>query len=626
MGLIAPLTIRDLACPSWGLGKSTSSNGDVITTIGPPWLPFVVPPKEAFSLNPTWASFCTGVVDKFSDFKSFALFDPPIALAPGLGLVPAPAMPVVAPTLAPASNYADSTTVADGPVARSTEAAKPASSPINTAAFPARTDHTARVISSSSLAIAPPDPAKAGTPPFVPVPASTKKNDPPVAPKAPRPIPPASSAVGTGEESPGALAASPDASNPPYGDPQTPSVDPKGPAQLSPQQGGPHTQGLGAIIYNAFGRSGPRLDGGTKEIKTFSLPTAGKQKVSIDGGQVFSVDPSGLVFDRTKYSAGGPAMTLSDNTYTVIPQHESGASATNGDDSPAESPASFPTTLIIAGQKVVPNPTKLIIAGSSVFPGSSAVTISNIPVSLDHHGILVVGSSTFFLQHQSVFAVGTRTFKANPTGFVLDDTTLTPGAGAQIVDGTIISLGHSGALALGSITRSLPTSLPTLRATTAFTVAGEMFTPNPSAFSIAGTTMYAGGPAITVAGTSISLQPSGTLILGSSTIPLLASVTASPPVLDISGLTIEAHSSLAVVDGVTIRPGAPAVTVDGKNVSLEAGGSTLDVGTGRFAMPTGATNGSGKVWVLEGGQGKCVGVSLTMLLLFGAGISLTLML
>lgn len=33
---IAPLDIRDLNCPTWGLGISTSANGKVITTIGPP--------------------------------------------------------------------------------------------------------------------------------------------------------------------------------------------------------------------------------------------------------------------------------------------------------------------------------------------------------------------------------------------------------------------------------------------------------------------------------------------------------------------------------------------------------------------------------------------------------------
>ena len=272
---------------------------------------------------------------------------------------------------------------------------------------------------------------------------------------------------------------------------------------------------------------------------------------------------------------------------------------------------------------MVSNPTGFVIAGSSVLPGSSAVTISKTPVSLDLSGILAVGSSRFSLTSQSVFTVGTRSFTANPTGFVLDGATITPGAVAQTVDGTVISLGRSGALTLGGITISLQSPSPTPTTTTAFTVAGQTFTANPSAFSVAGTTISAGGPAVTVAGTVISLQPSGTLILGSSTIPLLASQTASPPVLNINRFSVEAQSSLAIVDGVTIRPGAPDVTVDGNNVSLEVGGSTLDVGTGRFAMPTGVANGSAGLLIFDGG-GRAVGVSLISVLICGIAKSLVL--
>ena len=33
---IAQLDVNDLACPTWGLGRSTAANNTVITTIGPP--------------------------------------------------------------------------------------------------------------------------------------------------------------------------------------------------------------------------------------------------------------------------------------------------------------------------------------------------------------------------------------------------------------------------------------------------------------------------------------------------------------------------------------------------------------------------------------------------------------
>lgn len=85
---IRPLNIQDLVCPTWGLGLSTSTNGDIITTIGPPWLPLIVPPMEMFTLDPTWASDCAGFwTDPFT-LSTFALFDPPIALTPATLLLP----------------------------------------------------------------------------------------------------------------------------------------------------------------------------------------------------------------------------------------------------------------------------------------------------------------------------------------------------------------------------------------------------------------------------------------------------------------------------------------------------------------------------------------------------------
>lgn len=638
-GILAPLTINDLACPTWGLGRSTSADGTVITTIGPPWLPLIAPPMAAFSLDPTWALLCTGMLTDEFALSTFALFDPPVALTRGSGLVPAPLVPVVVPTSLPAPNHADPTTLPDVQVAPSTGAAKPASSPVNPAVPPARTGDPLGDSPSPSLAIASADPTRPGSP---------------------------------------------------AGDPQTAPADPEAPTQPVPQQGGdshPQTQGLGAIIYNAFGKSGPGTGGIENKVNTITVPTSGVQEIDIGGDQVLSVDPSGVQFEGKSYSIGGPAMTLSDNVYTLVPPNWSENTALNDDDSPIDSPPPAPDTLTLAGQTIVPNPTGMIIAGSSVVPGGSAVTISNTPVSLDPSGILVVGSSSFSLPPQSIFTIGTQTFTTNPTGFVLNGAAISPGAAAQTIDGTMISLGYFGALTVGSSTILLQTPSRTPTATAPVTVAGQTFTPNPTAFSIAGTTISVGGPAVTIAGTIISLQPSGTLIVGSSTIPLLATSTPPPEnVLSIAGqtftpnptafsiagtkisaggpavtvdgtmislqpsgtlivgsstipllpssssllnidrLSVEAQSSFAIVDGVTISSGAPGVTIDGSVVSLEAGGATLDVGTGHFAMPTGVSNGSNGLLAFEGGQGREVEVPLLFLLsLVGIGGILELM-
>ena len=167
---------------------------------------------------------------------------------------------------------------------------------------------------------------------------------------------------------------------------------------------------------------------------------------------------------------------------------------------------------------------------------------------------------------------------------------------------------RSGALEIGSSTISLPTSAPSK----VYTVAGQTFTPNPSAFPIAGTTVSAGGPAVTVGGTITSLQPSGVLVVGSSAIPLLTPQATLLSDVNIDGFDVKAQSSFVVVDGVTVSAAAAGVTVSEIVNSLESGGATLDIGTGRFALSsaTVAKNGSVDVQAFVGGQGKGMEVSL----------------
>lgn len=67
-------------------------------------------------------------------------------------------------------------------------------------------------------------------------------------------------------------------------------------------------------------------------------------------------------------------------------------------------------------------------------------------------------------------------------------------------------------------------------------------------------------------------------------------------------LTIEAKYPLAIVNGVTVSPGAADMTVDGSVASLEIGSSTLGIRIGRLAMTsTGLENASGGLVTFEGG-------------------------
>lgn len=274
-------------------------------------------------------------------------------------------------------------------------------------------------------------------------------------------------------------------------------------------------------------------------------------------------------------------------------------------------------TLTIAGQKLVPDPSGMVIGGSSLVPGGSAITVSNTPISLGSSGILVIGSSTVLVVPTesdppstpfatvALTAAG-QTFTPDPSSFSIAGTTISAGGPALTIDGTVISLGPSGTLAIGSST----TNLPPLGRT--YTLAGQTLTLNPdsSALTIAGTTISAGGPAVTVHGTVISVQPSGTLIVGSSTIALLSGIPQPtfPSDVNIDGFDVTVGS--AVVDGVRITPGAAGVTVSGKLVSLDTGGSTLAIGTGRFALPTRTR--SVNVQAFTGGQSQGLRSSLSL--------------
>lgn len=93
---------------------------------------------------------------------------------------------------------------------------------------------------------------------------------------------------------------------------------------------------------------------------------------------------------------------------------------------------------------------------------------------------------------------------------------------------------------------------------------------------------------------------------------------------DIGAFSVQAESPFAVVDGVTVDPGAARVTIEGSNVSLELGGKTLDVGSGRFAMPTESVNGTAGSQIFHGGQRK--ERTLSVLKILGAWISVMVIL
>ena len=610
---IARLNLKDLACPTWGLGRSTSIDSTIITTIGPPWLPLIVPPTEIFSLDPVWASHCTGLLTDQFALTTFALFDPPIALTPAAMLL-STSLVYSEPTPVPVS--AGPTTTSERAIP-SRNYPEPASVPAESIASPAKTKDTGEDVAIQSLARGSAD---ASPMPDSPAASSKAENEPPLDPSSSSKLPWYSTAPGdplaipivsssTGSDQPSydpqklpsstrvpsysavhgnplaeSIAPSSSALDPPSSGlrtspsntkvyplpavPEHPSAislassssvlsPPLGHSQKLPSDPKMDTQGIGAIIYNAFGKQEPDGDGIASTVHTLSLPA---QIIFTMDAQTFTANPTGFIVNSAAISAGGT------------------------------------------------------------------------PHKIDG---IIVDLNKFKPSTTDAFTVADQTFTPNPSGFSIDGTTISVDGPAATISGIVVSLGQSGVLAIGSSTISLPTQ--SYAPNKVYTIAGQPFTPNPSAFPIANTVISAGGPAATINGTIITLRPSGILLIGTSTIPLLTTPAPKFPSsdidTDIDGFDVKAESSsIVIIDGMTLTAGAAGATLSGgQAISLEAGGATLDIGTRRVASPTAVStvvNGSSidtTQAFTGGGQGKGKGTGLVSWLLVVCGTLFVLM-
>jgi hypothetical protein len=515
---------------------------------------------------------------------------------------------------------------------------------------------------------------------------------------------------------------------------------PQGATSPAPQGGNPD---VGALIFNAFGGTGPQIPGNRDPIVAIPIPTSGTESHTLNDGQVLAIDPTKAVVNGVSYTAGGPPVTLPNGVFSFVTNAASGPDAViGGNAAPAGKLPNGNSVMTILGQTVAPNPSGMTIAGSKLLPGGSPLTLSGTPVSLDPSGIFHVGSSIMPLRPQSLFTIGTNAFTASPAGFAFASVSLSPGGPAQTVDGTAIALDRAGNLQIAGSTFNLPSpqatsvftlgnnvftanpagfafgdvsvspggptqtvdgtaialdragnlqiagstlNLPSSQATSVFTLGTQIFTANPTGFAIGGTSLSPGGPAQTVDGKVVSLDQAGNLRIGSSTFNIpspqptsvftlgtitftanptgfaIGSTSVSPGgpaqtvdgkvvsldqagnlrigsstfsisspqpttmtgsngpqpsgVLTTDGLTIQPGASAIVVDGVTLKPGGPATVIDGNSVSLESGG-TLDVGSDRIPIPTGWLNGTANGVAFEGAQGR--NFLVPQLLLFAA--------
>ena len=250
------------------------------------------------------------------------------------------------------------------------------------------------------------------------------------------------------------------------------------------------------------------------------------------GGSVFTASPNAIPIAGTTITSGGSGVTIAG---TPISFGEWGSLIIGSSTVPvapiATADSEVSSLFTVGGQIMTANPTAVSVDGTTITPGGSAVTVAGTPISLGTSGGLVIGTSTISLSpaitpfsgpagaFTSLFTVGGQSFTANPTAISLAGTTIVPGGAGATVAGTPVSLGTSGNLVVGSSTIPLQPSAAASSASI-YTVGGQTFTVNPTTISLAGTTIVPGGAGVTIAGTLVSLQSSGGLVIGSSTVAM----------------------------------------------------------------------------------------------------------
>ena len=527
------LNIAELECPTFGVGLATSTNGVVYQTFGPPYFPIIIPPREFLSLDPTWKKFCVDLRSYSPGLRSFAIFDPPRILTPVAALLSSA-------TSVPARVLASQTPVPDPKKESLVQPAKtpPPSIPKETVVSLDPGDADSKVLQRPAT--------------------HTANAVDPVRSSSPEPV-----------------------LSPHHSD-QEQTGDPK-----------KEPQNLGAIIFSAFGRGGASTGKSINQASTLpGLPpnahdfTAGGQKVTSSGLLGFAVD-------GTIYSGRG-AVTLAGGVLSIIPPAEADNGGVDVDGIRSFGDPSSPHVLTVAGQRFAVNPSRIIIAGTTLLPGGPGITVSGTPISLAPSGTLFFDRSPIRIGNDLsskpifVLTIGGQTVTANPTGFALAGFKLLPGGAPITISGTLVSLNPSGTVVFGDSSIDLLTPTPTPTPTSKiFAVGGHTFTAEPKGFALMGSTLLPGGAAITISGTPVSLVSSGALIIGSSSINLAGQQSALN-VFTAGGLIFTAESSAVVVDGTTLLPGGPAVTISGTPISLKAGkySGVLVIGTSRISLPT----------------------------------------
>ena len=177
-----------------------------------------------------------------------------------------------------------------------------------------------------------------------------------------------------------------------------------------------------------------------------------------------------------------------------------------------------------------------------------------------------------------LFTFRGQVFTPHAAGFSIDGTTISAGGRGVTIAGTAIQLESSGILKIGTslISMSNTAILNNDFQLAAYSVGGQVFTPNWIAFPIAGTTISAESPGVTIAGIPIRLEASRILKIGTS----IASIANPASTIGHSWLATDTmgtevftpNLTTFAVTGTTISAGGAGMTNPGTPISLGISG------------------------------------------------------
>ena len=295
------------------------------------------------------------------------------------------------------------------------------------------------------------------------------------------------------------------------------------------------------------------------DSSTYGLAAISSAQPLVIGGQTLSradnggvviagstVAPNGVatIVGHTYSLAGSSSIIDNGQTYSIPPTSNAylvQAITTNNDALPTAAMTLANGMVVTPEVGAAPgaNPTFRMPNGADISVGGSPVVVSGTTYSAlpSGQGFLVNGKSTMALPMvtagamsptPAVYTIGGQVCTANPTGFAIGSTSLSPGGPAVTVSGTVVSLDKSSHLQIGSSTMDLTSQYP-VATNDVVSVGGTAVTCAPTGFVVKGSTVSPGGSAVTINGTVMSLDHSSHLQVGSSTVLLTAAAAPAAP-------------------------------------------------------------------------------------------------